>query len=73
MIVGLKVRTPDSCVCDSEIAVIDGNHHLYCSGCNRRRGFLTPLVPIWLEAVANKFGGLENITLKHSARYRAEQ
>jgi len=47
----------DACRCGSEHAVIDGDRHLHCRSCGRRRGFLTAFTASWISAVIASAGG----------------
>jgi hypothetical protein len=66
-IVGLKVKTPNSCKqCGSEFATVgrsDGKYYATCS-CGRRRGAPTEFTDKWVEAVAGMFGSPATITLR---------
>jgi len=68
-LMGQQVRMPERCQCGSVIARIGpgtATHRasVRCSSCNRHRAWLSKKTAAWLEAVAQKFGAPEVITLR---------
>jgi hypothetical protein len=62
---GRAVELPnDLCKCGSNVAIIDGDRHLNCRSCGRRRGWLSKSTADWIAEVAARFGAPEIITIR---------
>jgi hypothetical protein len=68
MLVGSKVRTSGPCdACGDDVAVIGADVSLTCCGCQRHRGYLSPLDSIGVAATTTKPSAIIQLRSKNSA------
>jgi hypothetical protein len=68
-IMGRPVKMPNHCRCGSNIGIVgpgSGPHlaSVHCRNCNKHRAWLSKHTAQWLEAVSQKFGAPEIISLR---------